>query len=87
MSLAVLAAVILYASWSDILPAFRIFDEMVLWQHKVELEGEVSYMPVTLKDLVFALITFVVLFLLVKRLPAFIEIVLRQRSTITPGTC
>jgi potassium efflux system protein len=85
-ALAVLAVLLLWAVWSDILPAFRIFDEIELWQHKVNVEGEVKYMPITLADISLAIITLTILTILVKRLPAFIELLLRQRSSITPGS-
>jgi potassium efflux system protein len=84
--LAVLAVLMLWAVWSDTLPAFRIFDEIELWQHKVDVEGEVKYMPITLADISLAIITLTILIILVKRLPAFIELLLRQRSSITPGS-
>ena len=84
--LAVLAFFTLWAVWSDILPAFRIFDDIMLWQHKVNVGGEVKYMPITLANISLAIITLVILTILVKRLPAFIELVLRQRSSITPGS-
>ncbi len=85
-ALAVLAAFLLWAAWSDILPAFRIFDQITLWQHKVHVEGVVKYMPITLADLGLAIITITILIILVRRLPAFIELLLRQGSSITPGS-
>ena len=85
-SLVILAVVLLWAAWVDILPALHIFDEITLWQHQVEVDGELRYMPVTLSDVSMAIITIIILMVLVKRLPAFIEILLRQRSTISPGS-
>mgnify|MGYP001817545138 CR=1 FL=1 len=85
-SLVILATVVLWASWSDILPAFRIFEDITLWQHKVDVEGVIEYRPITLANLGLAIISLVVLVLLVKRLPAFIEILLRQSATISPGS-
>ncbi|MEA1889108.1 MAG: mechanosensitive ion channel [Pseudomonadota bacterium] len=85
-SLVILAVIMLWVSWSDMLPAFRIFDQVTLWQHKVSVEGIIEYMPVTLADIILAIITLIVLIILVKRLPAFIELLLRQRSEISPGS-
>ena len=85
-SLVILAAFMLWASWSDILPAFHIFDRITLWQNTVDVAGEVRYIPITLIDAALAVVTIIILLIFVKRLPAFIEILLRQRSTITPGS-
>ena len=85
-ALAVLAIFLLLAAWSDILPAFRIFDQVTLWQHKVHVEGVVKYMPVTLADFGQAIIAIVILTIFVRRLPAFIELLLRQHSSISPGS-
>ena len=85
-ALAVLAIFMLWAAWSDILPAFRIFDQVTLWQHKVQVEGVVTYMPITLADIGLVVITITLLIILVRRLPAFIELLLRQGSSISPGS-
>ena len=85
-SLVILAVIMLWASWSDILPAFHIFDQVTLWQHTVEVAGEVRFIPITLTDAALAVITIIILLIFVKRLPALIEILLRQRSTIKPGS-
>ena len=84
--LAILAVFMLWAVWSDILPAFRIFEQVTLWQHKVEVEGVIKYMPITLADIGLSIITITILIILVRRLPAFIELLLRQGSSITPGS-
>jgi len=85
-SLVILAIFTLWASWSDILPAFRVFEDITLWQHKVDLDGAIKIMPVTLADVGLAVITITLLMIILKRLPALIEILLRQRSTISPGS-
>jgi potassium efflux system protein len=85
-TLVILAVFMLWASWSNILPAFHVFDQVTLWQHTVDVAGEVRYLPITLTDAVLAVAIIIILLIFVKRLPAFIEILLRQRSTISPGS-
>jgi potassium efflux system protein len=85
-SLVILAAFMLWASWSNILPAFHIFDQITLWQNTVNVAGETRHIPITLIDAALAVVTIIILLIFVKRLPAFVEILLRQRSTITPGS-
>ena len=85
-ALAVLAAFLLWAAWSDMLPAFRIFDQITLWQHKINVDGVVEQVPVTLADFGQAIITITILTIFVRRLPAFMELLLRQHSSISPGS-
>jgi potassium efflux system protein len=85
-SLVILAIFSLWASWSDILPALRIFNEITLWQHKAEVGGEIVLSSITLADAGKTIIAITLLLVILKRLPALIEILLRQRSRITPGS-
>jgi potassium efflux system protein len=85
-TLVILAAFALWASWSDILPAFRIFEGVTLWQHKVDIDGQVQVLPITLADIGLTIVIVTVLMIILKRLPALIEILLRQRSSVSPGS-
>ena len=86
LAMLALGAVGIWLVWSDVLPALGIFESVTLYEHEVNVEGVVSSQPVTLSDLGKVILTLVVLTLLIKRLPAFLEILLRQRSAISPGS-
>ena len=72
--------------WSNILPAFNIFNRFTLYQHKVDVAGEITYKAVTLGDLGQVILIFFILGLLIRRLPAFLEILLRQSTSVSTGS-
>jgi potassium efflux system protein len=76
----------LWFIWSDLLPAFSIFDDVVLWTRSVTVSGVEQLQPVTLVDIAFTLLIIVVTILAIKRLPSFLEIILLQRLDMTPGS-
>ena len=72
--------------WSSIIPAFGILDNVQLWQHTVDMGGEASLAPITLGDLILAILIGVITVILVKSLPSFFEVVLLQRFNVSPGS-
>jgi potassium efflux system protein len=44
--------------WKNILPAFSFLDHMVLWQHKAIIDNQESYQPITLTNLLLAILYF-----------------------------
>jgi len=72
--------------WSNILPAFNIFNRFTLYQHKVDVAGEITYKAVTLGDLGQVILIFFILGLLIRKLPAFLEIILRQSTSVSTGS-
>lgn len=66
--------------WSEVFPAFRIFDDFTLWQQTVSVDGESVTQPITLADFALALVYLVGTIVLAKQLPAVIEIVLLHRT-------
>lgn len=75
----------LYLIWSSFLPALKIFDELVLWHNTVKEAGVEKQIPITLADLGLAIIYGVTVFIVAKRLPALLEIILLRRTTMTSG--
>jgi potassium efflux system protein len=71
--------------WSEILPAFSVLDEVVLWHHTVVVDGEQAIAPVTLADIGLAILIAIVSYVAMKRFPALLEIVLLQRVNMTSG--
>jgi potassium efflux system protein len=85
-ALILVAAVGLWGVWADVLPAFRIFDEISLWQYSTVVEGAEKLVPVTLNDVILGLLSILIIFVAARRLPAFLEIVLLSRLNITAGS-
>jgi len=72
--------------WSPILPAFGILDDVQLWQHTVKIGGEEALAPITLGDLLLAILIGIITTILAKSLPSFFEVVLLQRFNVSPGS-
>jgi len=75
----------LYLIWSPLLPALRIFDDVILWYQTVTVDGEAKRLPITLADVGLSLIYALGTTVLAKRLPALLEIILLQRSAMLEG--
>ena len=85
MLLVIIGVVGFWLIWSEVLPAFRVLDEVVLWHHTVVVAGEETLAPVSLADIGLAILIAIVTFVAMKRLPALLEIVLLQRVNMTSG--
>jgi len=85
-ALILVGAIGLWGIWADMLPAFRIFDEISLWQYGTVIEGAEKLVPVTLNDVILGLLSILIIFVAARRLPAFLEIVLLSRLNITAGS-
>ncbi|MCG6941405.1 MAG: mechanosensitive ion channel [Thiohalocapsa sp.] len=82
-ALVVLAAVGLALIWSDSVPALRSLQEHTLWHTSVMVDGEAQQRPITLLDLGLALLFAAGILVLLKRLPALLEIVLLRRYNMS----
>jgi len=87
VNVALLAAAILGIAgiWSSIVPALGIFEDITLWQYVGNVGGQEELRSVTLIDLSIAALVAVVTLVAAGNVPSLIEIVLRQRQTVTPG--
>jgi potassium efflux system protein len=72
--------------WSDVLPAFKILNEVTLWHHKVIIAGVETMAPVTLAGVGLAILIAVATIVAMKRFPALLEILLLQRVQMTTGS-
>ena len=68
----------LYLIWSDVFPALNIFQKVELWQHKGMVDGVEKMIPVTLSNVIWALVIIIITLIAGKRLPAIIEILMIQ---------
>jgi potassium efflux system protein len=66
----------LWMIWSEVFPAFRIFNDVTLWHHAVTVEGQEQFRPITLADIGLALFYGIITVVLSKQLPAVLEMIL-----------
>lgn len=78
--------VILYTIWAPLLPASAILDKITLWSYMSSSGDGAVEQAVTLKIFIVAVVTTVILLIASRRLPPFIEIVVRNRLSLENGT-
>lgn len=75
--------------WSQVLPAFNMLNEVVLWKTEVtgtENGGEITKsVPITLASFSFAVIIFLMTFFVSNNIPGLLEIAILQRLPFTPS--
>ncbi|MCK7542584.1 mechanosensitive ion channel [Marinobacter bryozoorum] len=79
----VLAASVLWVFWSDVIPALQVFDSITLWSIS-GAEGEEA-LPITLGDLMLALLFGIGTVLAARNLPGTLEVMLLSRLNLEPG--
>jgi potassium efflux system protein len=84
--LLVIAVFVVWGIWADVLPAFTVMDKVSLWGQTVTVDGVQVIIPVTLGNVVFALLIAVVTSIVSKNLPGLLEIAILQRLTLDPGS-
>lgn len=72
--------------WSDFVPALGILEQVSIWSRTVTIDGQDVSAPVTLADLLLALVVAVVTTIAAKNLPGLMEITVLQRMTLQPGS-
>lgn len=76
----------LWFIWVQVLPALAILDRITLWEHTVMVDGEVRQQPITLANLVLAVLVGVVTVTGARNLPGVLEIAVLQRLSIDAGS-
>jgi potassium efflux system protein len=72
--------------WAPVVPAFGIFDSVELWTASGVVDGKTVLEPVTLGDLLLALLVVVVVTVVARDLPGFLEFSLLQRLPLAAGS-
>ncbi|MDX1553705.1 MAG: mechanosensitive ion channel, partial [Marinobacter sp.] len=75
----------LWLFWAGLIPALQLFDNITLWTIATDLEGG-DPLPITLGDLLLALLVGVGTVLAVKNLPGTLEVMVLSRMKLEPGT-
>ena len=71
--------------WAHVLPAFGVFEQVVLWHYTGVVDGAEAMVPVTLRDIALVLLVGAVALVAARNLPALLEIVLLQRMEVSAG--
>ena len=71
--------------WAYIMPALSFLDEKVIWSSMALVAGEQELVPVTLLDLIQALMILFVTFFVAAYLPSLMEIIMLQRTSLNAG--
>lgn len=71
--------------WSDMLPALNLLEQVPLWHYTGIVDGQEQLVPVSLADVLMVLVIVLIALLAAKNLPALIEIVLLQTTSVTAG--
>ena len=86
MSMVLIFAVGLWVIWAEVLPAFRVFDKVGLWDHTVMVDGVETLSEITLSNLLMSMVIVVFTILAARNLPGFLEIAILQRLPVDQGT-
>jgi len=79
------ALVGIWLVWANVLPALSFLENVKLWTYSVEVEGVRTAMPITLADLMIAIIVTIVTIVAAKNLPGLLEIILLNRFSMDSG--
>ncbi len=72
--------------WSGVMPALGTFGEVTLWQYVRTVGGEEQLRAVTLGDILIAVLAVLLTVVAARSVPSLLEIVLRQRPSVTSGS-
>ena len=76
----------LWFIWVQVLPALAMLDHVTLWQYTVVVDGQEQRQPVTLANLLLALLVGVVTVAAARNLPGVLEISVLRRLSIDAGS-
>jgi potassium efflux system protein len=71
--------------WAPLLPVFDAFSHVTLWTSAAVLEGETVVNRITLATLLTICLLAALTLFAARRLPAVVEIILRSRTSVSPG--
>ena len=72
--------------WSEILPAFSVFERIELWQHTQMLEGKEVLQPITLINLLICLLYAGLALVFVSNFPALVDLLSVGKYAMTAGS-
>ncbi|MDH5553495.1 MAG: mechanosensitive ion channel, partial [Nitrosomonas sp.] len=82
-------AILAVGSWltlRDMLPAFSIFEQVVLWQHMAVIDGQESLQPITLVNVMLGLLYLLLMLIFINNFPSLIDLFFVGRYRMTSGS-
>lgn len=86
LGLVLVAVIAGWNIWAEVLPAFTLLEGFSLWSRTELVDGVETIQPVTLADLLLALLVVLVSLVASRNLPGFVEIAIPQRLNVEPGS-
>ncbi len=81
----VLVAFGLWAIWEPVFPAFGILNNMQLWSYSGVVDGVTTSVPISLANLIMAVVVVVITIIASRNLPGLLEITILNRLPMDPG--
>ncbi|SDY08442.1 potassium efflux system protein [Allochromatium warmingii] len=75
----------LWATWSEVLPAFSVLERFALWHYSGVVNGAEQLIPVTVADIGMVILIVAVATIAARNLPALLEILLLQSNALSAG--
>ncbi|MGL1304884.1 mechanosensitive ion channel domain-containing protein [Vibrio parahaemolyticus] len=82
----ILLVTVLSTVWTSQLELTNWMDDVVLWQVTPSSGGGVEAVDITLKSLMYALLTLVISFVSIRNIPGLLELLVLRRMNLSPGT-
>lgn len=86
---ATISVILLVGSWltlRDILPAFSIFENVVLWQHLAQVDGQESLQPITLINVFLCLFYLGLMMVFVNNFPGLVDLIFAGKYSMAAGS-
>ena len=81
----ILALVGIWAIWEPVFPAFGILQDIEFWSYSTEVDGVVKSVPITLANIIMAIVVTVTTIIAGRNLPGLLEVILLNRLPMDPG--
>jgi potassium efflux system protein len=76
----------LWVVWKELLPAFRSVLDITLWTYSASVDNITKLLPVTLGNVITAIVTIVITIIVTKNLPGILEIAVLKRLRMEQGS-
>ncbi len=75
-----------YWIWSDLITVISYFDSISLWHSNSNIAGSDVLNPVTLSNLLFAVLALIITYIMTRNLPGLLEVLVLSRLQLRQGT-
>jgi potassium efflux system protein len=75
----------LWVIWNDVLPAMQVLEDIRLWSYSTEVEGVTKVVPITLTNVLLAILIAIITFVGARNLPGVLEITLLKYLSLVAG--